>query len=154
MNVSGNIYSSSINSDVVQGTGVLAKNLDVSGSATFDGVTTMSILKFTPGGIDPELTSPIVTYTVSSNVINITATGVTYGSNTVTSAVGNVTGLNVIDLNPNAHVYLYVQGSQTFVTPTDGYTYLSTPTFPMTGNAMYHVFNIGGKIFVDMTKVN
>lgn len=154
MNVSGNITSASLTTGVAQATGVLAQNLNVTGSATFDGVATVSVLKFSPGGIDPEIASPAVSYSISSNIINLTATGVTYGSATVDDAIGQVKGVSVTGLSPNAHLYIYVQGSQTFVTPTDGLTYLSTPSFPMTSNAVYHIFNIGGKIFVDLTKVN
>ena len=138
----------------VQANGVLASTLDVTGSATFNGVTTVSVLKFTPGGVDPDDAPPAVAqYTgITSNIININMTGVTYGSNTVTNAVGNVNGLSVTGLAANAHLYLYVNGTQTFVTPTDGYTYLSKALG--LNKVVYHVFKIGGTTFVDMTSVN
>jgi hypothetical protein len=64
-----------------------------------------------------------------------------------------VKGLDVTDLAENAHLYIYVNGSQqTFVTPADGYVYLSKALGP--GKVMYHVFNVGGTTFVEMTAVN
>jgi len=137
----------------LQSDATLTNTLNVTGNATLDGVTTVSVLKFTPGGIDPQLTSATTTVSFASGVISVGAAGVTYGSNTLSTATGSVTGLSVTGLAPNAHVYLYVNGSQSFVTPTDPYTYLGTP-FVGTGKAMYHIFNVGGKIFVDMTQVN
>jgi len=158
MNVAGNITSASLTTDavtseLVQATGVLAQSLDVSGATTFSGVTTISVMKFTPGGIDPQIASPAAVYTgTAGGIISVTATGVIYGSATISDATGTVTGLNITGLSPNGHLYLYVNGSQTFGAPTDGLTYLSS--FTGAGHAVYHVFNIGGKVFVDMTKVN
>jgi hypothetical protein len=150
LTVDGNIEATTVTANV------LAQSLNVSGPATFNGVTTVSVLKFTPGGIDPAIGTPVAQYTgFSSGKIRITATDVVYGSATVANATGApVTGLVVTGLNENAHLYVYVNGSQTtFASPTDGYKYLSTVTGTNI-KVMYHVFNVGGTIFVDMTKVN
>jgi len=147
------VNTANVSASIVFADDVLAKSLDVSGPATFNGVTTVSVLKFTPGGIDPAIASPVAVYTgTAENLIHITATGVTYGSATVDDADGTVTGLSITDLAPNAHLYIHVKGLQTFAAPTDGYTYLSTVTGAVP--VMYHVFNVGGTIFVDMTQVN
>jgi hypothetical protein len=155
VNVDNTVFANEVTSNVV--TAPLARlgtaitdSLDVSGSATISGVTTVSVLKFTPGGIDPAATATFTGF--SAGKLNVTATGVTYGSATIDSVSGTVTGLNVTGLADNAHLYLYVKGSQTFATPTDGYTYLSAVTGQY--KVMYHVFNVGGTVFVDMTKVN
>jgi hypothetical protein len=129
----------------------LTKSLDVSGPATFNGVTTVSVLKFTPGGIDPALTAPTVSATVSGGVIQLNANGAVYGSNTLTSP-GTITGFNVSNLNEGSHVYEYVK-NVTIVALSDANTYLSK----VTGSGihvMFHVFKVGGTVFIDATKVN
>jgi len=158
VNVDGSVIAGDVSTDTLEANvatvkATLTESLDVSGQATFNGVTTVSVLKFTPGGIDPSISSPAATYTgFAAGKLNVSAIGVTYGSATISSVSGTVTGLNITGLSDNAHLYLYVNGSQSFAAPTDGYTYLSTVTG--TTKAMYHVFNVGGTIFVDMTRVN
>jgi YVTN family beta-propeller protein len=161
VNMNGNLVARTVTTDVLTANTVVApvaqidatltKSLDVSGPATFNGVTTVSVLKFTPGGIDPALTAPTVSATVSGGVIQLDANGAVYGSNTLTSA-GTITGFNVSNLSDGSHVYEYVKGV-TIVALSDANTYLSKVTGSGI-NVMFHVFNVGGTIFIDSTKVN
>ena len=148
---SNTVSSVRVEADVAKFDATLTNSLDVSGSATFNGVTTVSVLKFTPGGIDPALTAPTVSATVSGGLIQLNANGAVYGSNTLVSP-GTISGFNVTNLNEGSHVYEYVK-NVTMVTPTDTNTYLSTVT-GVGINVMFHVFKVGGSVFIDSTLVN
>jgi hypothetical protein len=136
------------------GATVIANDADIHNNLTVGGVTTVSILKFTPGGIDPVLTSAVPTFTVTNGYINLSATGVTYGSNTYNAASGTIKGFVITGLAANAHIYFYVS-ALTLTRDDANNKYIKPLANGPYANILFHIFNVPGVgNFIDMASVN
>ena len=143
-----NVFSNSVTSNTIVANNIVTDNEVVTGDLTVDGVTTVQILKFTPySGIDPDSGNTAVIATVSGHTVNVSAAGVTYGSNVVNLSgySSPITGFN-LTCEDSCQLYLYATNVSVNTTSTATVKYTNPATIT-NSNVLFHVTKIANAGF-------
>jgi hypothetical protein len=150
-----NTITGNVVSNLVDASTVVAKDIVVSGQASFDGITTVSVLKFAPGGIDIDTGATGVIVSAAAGTITVNAGSSKYGSNVINcGSAGTISGFAITNMVDNGHIYLHASNINLGTLSTSGVKYICDLTAGTYSDVMFHIFKIvGGLIYVDVKQL-